>query len=311
MNQYFLTLAPTEGSSSPIKAQSQGFAPPVLSGLGHYRAPRPNMLHASGSGRGNVYLNHGQAMNHHPGLQHAAPSFAKAIQGPMNRISNPLFRPIWPNEPCKYSNSLEFHGQGWEYEHMFPPGSKPNTYKQKDQYQRASTSMHEENSNGEVPKINQGIDVHPGSVDVTEVVDVAGPSTRITAASALTPHICSAKSAKQAWDILAGLYAGRNEAKIALLRKELESKNMNEEYDMDTFLAGIKDINEQLIFAGEIISNSFLVRTVLDALPDSYQTFGSTWQLMNQRNPEVVKFDEVCTLLLQEALSKKHRSRQR
>ncbi|MCO5585832.1 hypothetical protein L7F22_039765 [Adiantum nelumboides] len=107
----------------------------------------------------------------------------------------------------------------------------------------------------------------------------------------ITPHICSAKSAEQAWDILAGLYAGRNEAKIALLRKELESKIMNEEDDMDTFLASIK--------------------TVLDALPDSYQTFASTWQLMNQRNPEVVKFDEVCTLLLQEALSRKNRSRQR
>ncbi|MCO5552410.1 hypothetical protein L7F22_005921 [Adiantum nelumboides] len=187
--------------------------------------------------------------------------------------------------------------------------------------------------------IVQGIDVHPGSVDVAEVVDVAGPSTRIAAARSvlptaeqarwdakdaqahalivlsvkrtITPHICSTKSAKQAWDILAGLYAGRNEAKIALLRKELESKIMNEEDDMDTFLAGIKDINEQLISASEIISDSSLVQSVLDALPDSYQTFASTWRLMNQRNPEVVKFDEVCTLLLQEALSRKNGSRQR
>ncbi|MCO5603069.1 hypothetical protein L7F22_057213 [Adiantum nelumboides] len=141
--------------------------------------------------------------------------------------------------------------------------------------------------------IVQGIDVRPGTVDVAEVVDVA------------------AKSAKQAWDILAGLYACRNEAKIALLRKELESKIMNEEDDMDTFLASIKYINEQLISAGEIISDSSLVQTVLDALPDSYQTFTSTWRLMTQRNPDVVKFDEVCTLLLQEALSRKNRSRQR
>ncbi|MCO5571414.1 hypothetical protein L7F22_034130 [Adiantum nelumboides] len=147
----------------------------------------------------------------------------------------------------------------------------------------------------DVSNIVQGIDVRPGSVDVAEVVDVAGPSTRIAAARfvlptaeqarwdakdvqahalialsvkrTITPHIHSAKSAKQAWDILAGLYAGRNEAKIALLRKELESKIMNEEDDMDTFLASIKDINEQLIFAGEIISDSSLVQTVLDALP--------------------------------------------
>ncbi|MCO5564729.1 hypothetical protein L7F22_018397 [Adiantum nelumboides] len=127
----------------------------------------------------------------------------------------------------------------------------------------------------------------------------------------ITPHIRSAKSAKQAWDVLAGLYAGCNEAKIALMRKELESKVMNEEDDMETFLAGVKHINEQLIFADEVISDSFLVQTILDALPDSYQTFASTWRLMNQRNPEVVKFDEVYTLLLQEALSKKKRFRQR
>ncbi|MCO5547492.1 hypothetical protein L7F22_000942 [Adiantum nelumboides] len=122
---------------------------------------------------------------------------------------------------------------------------------------------------------------------------------------------------KGIWNIVQALMyilvlrAGRNEANIAVLRKVLESKIMNEEDDMDTFLASVKDINEQLISTGEVISNSSLVQTVLDALPDSYQTFASTWRLMNQRNPEVVKLDEVCTLLLQEALSKKNRSRQR
>ena len=95
----------------------------------------------------------------------------------------------------------------------------------------------------------------------------------------ITPHIHSAKSAKQAWDILADLYASCNEAKIALLRKELESQTMNEEDDMDTFLAGIKDINEQLISAGEVIYDSSIVQTVLDALPDTYQNFASTWRL--------------------------------
>ncbi|MCO5566944.1 hypothetical protein L7F22_020627 [Adiantum nelumboides] len=108
------------------------------------------------------------------------------------------------------------------------------------------------------------------------------------------------KKTKKAWDILASLYA---EAKIALLHKELESNIMNEEDDMDTFLAGVKDINEQLIFACEVISNNSLVQIVHDALPDSYQTFASTWRLMNQKILEVVKFDEVCTLLLQERVS--------
>ncbi|MCO5600260.1 hypothetical protein L7F22_054370 [Adiantum nelumboides] len=159
----------------------------------------------------------------------------------------------------------------------------------------------------------KGIDVRHGSEDVGEIEDVAGLATRMAAVRAvlptaeqahwdvkdaqahalialsvkrtITPHIRSAKSTKQAWDILTSHYAGRNEAKIVLLRKELESKIMNEEDDMDTFLAGVKDINEQLISAGEVISDSSLVQTVLDALPDSYQTFASTWRLMNQINP--------------------------
>ncbi|MCO5547872.1 hypothetical protein L7F22_001324 [Adiantum nelumboides] len=94
----------------------------------------------------------------------------------------------------------------------------------------------------------------------------------------ITPHICSAKFAKQAREIMAGLYAGCSEAKIALLCKELESKVMNEEDDMDTFLTSVKDINEQLISAGEFISDSSLVQTVLDALPNSYQTFAATYE---------------------------------
>ncbi|MCO5582150.1 hypothetical protein L7F22_036040 [Adiantum nelumboides] len=109
--------------------------------------------------------------------------------------------------------------------------------------------------------IVQGIDIRRGFVDVGEVEDVAGPVARITAARFVLP------TAEQ---------AGRNEAKIALLRKELESKIMNEEDDMDTFQDGVKDINEQLISAGEIISDSSLMQTILDALPDSFKTFFST-----------------------------------
>ncbi|MCO5564157.1 hypothetical protein L7F22_017813 [Adiantum nelumboides] len=101
------------------------------------------------------------------------------------------------------------------------------------------------------------------------------------------------------------LFAEPMEHMTPVAMKVLESKIMNEEDDMDTFFTGVKDINEQLISPGEVISYSSLVHTIFDALPDSYQTFASTWRLVNQRNPEVIKFDKVCTLLLQEALSKK------
>lgn len=84
----------------------------------------------------------------------------------------------------------------------------------------------------------------------------------------MVPHIRSAKSAKQAW--LAHLYAGRNEANVAYLRKQLESKHMEEGDSMDIFLTEIKDLKEQLIAVGEVIPDSSLVQTVLDGLPDSY-----------------------------------------
>ncbi|MCO5560736.1 hypothetical protein L7F22_014356 [Adiantum nelumboides] len=110
-----------------------------------------------------------------------------------------------------------------------------------------------------VCNIVEGIDVHPGSEDVGEIEDVAGLAATITAVRfvlptaeqarwdvkdaqapalialsmkrTITPHICSAKFAKKAWDILVGLYASCNEAKIALLRNELESKIMNLQSD--------------------------------------------------------------------------------
>ncbi|MCO5548145.1 hypothetical protein L7F22_001603 [Adiantum nelumboides] len=138
--------------------------------------------------------------------------------------------------------------------------------------------------------IVKGIDVHLGSKDVVKIEDVAGLATRIAVdiwniVKGIDVHPGSkdageiedvAEFAKQAWDILASHYVGRNEAKIALLCKELESKIMKEENDMDTFLPGVKDVNEQLISASEVISDSSLVQTVLDALLDSYQTFVST-----------------------------------
>ncbi|MCO5606069.1 hypothetical protein L7F22_060256 [Adiantum nelumboides] len=129
--------------------------------------------------------------------------------------------------------------------------------------------------------IVQGIDVCLGSKDVDEIEDVAARCVGscidcVVCEAYYYSHIRSAKSAKQAWDNLAGLYAGRNEAKKALLRIELESKIMNEEDDMDTFLAIVKDINEQLTSTGEVISNNSLVQIVLDALPDPYQTFASS-----------------------------------
>ena len=73
------------------------------------------------------------------------------------------------------------------------------------------------------------------------------------------PHICSCKTLKEAWDTLATLYQARNEARVAYLRKQVESEHMNEGDSMDNFLTKIKDMKERLIVAHEVLSDNSLV----------------------------------------------------
>ena len=63
----------------------------------------------------------------------------------------------------------------------------------------------------------------------------------------IIPHIHGCETVKDAWDMLARLYQVRNEARVAYLRKQLESEHMNEGDPMDSFLTKIKDLKEQLL----------------------------------------------------------------
>ena len=123
------------------------------------------------------------------------------------------------------------------------------------------------------------------------------------------PHIRSTASAKQACDILAHLYAGHNEANVGYLRKQLESKHMEEGDSMDIFLTEIKDLKQQLIAMDEIISDGSLVQTVLNGLAD--QSFASTFRIVTKGNPDAIKFDELVAILLQEDQSRQNRTKQR
>jgi transposase InsO family protein len=125
---------------------------------------------------------------------------------------------------------------------------------------------------------------------------------------AIIPHIRSCRTAKDAWDTLTTLYQARNEARVAYLRKQLESEHMNEGDSMDSFLTKIKDLKEQLISADEVIPDSSLVQTVLNGLPDSYQSFASTLRLMMKGNPNALSFEELVSVLLQEDQSRQNRS---
>src|SRR5271168_4927309 len=58
-------------------------------------------------------------------------------------------------------------------------------------------------------------------------------------------------------------------------------------------------------------ARSCILATVLDALPESYQTFASTWRLVTEDRPDVVKYDTLVNKLLQEAQSRQNKARQR
>ena len=122
----------------------------------------------------------------------------------------------------------------------------------------------------------------------------------------IIPHIRSCKTAKEAWDTLATLYQARNEARVAYLQKQLESEQMNEGDSMDNFLTKVKDLKEQLIAADEVLQDSTLVQSVLNGLPDSYQSFASTLRLMMKGNPNALSFEELVSVFLQEDQSRQN-----
>ncbi|MCO5592520.1 hypothetical protein L7F22_046523 [Adiantum nelumboides] len=62
---------------------------------------------------------------------------------------------------------------------------------------------------------------------------------------------------------------------------------------------------------GEVIPDHSLVQTVLDALPESYQTFASTWRLVTEDRLDAVRYHTLVSKLLQEAQSRQNRARQR
>ena len=83
---------------------------------------------------------------------------------------------------------------------------------------------------------------------------------------------------------------------------------MKEGDSMDNFLTKIKDFKEQLNSVDEMIPDSSLVQTVLNVLPDSYQSFASTLRLMMKGNPNALSFEELVSVLLQEDQSRQNRS---
>jgi len=82
---------------------------------------------------------------------------------------------------------------------------------------------------------------------------------------------------------------------------------MNEGDPMDNFLTKIKDLRSSSTI-DEILPDSTLMQTVLNGLPDSYQSFASTLRLMMKDNPNALLFEELVSVLLQEEKSRQNRN---
>ena len=54
----------------------------------------------------------------------------------------------------------------------------------------------------------------------------------------------------------------------------------------------------------EIIPDSSLVQTVLDGLPDSYNSFACNIRVMMKGNPNALKFEDLVNVLLQKEQSR-------
>lgn len=123
----------------------------------------------------------------------------------------------------------------------------------------------------------------------------------------IIPYIRSCKTTKEVWDTLATVYTMCNEANASYLYKQLESNHISEEDYVDSFLTKIKDFQEQSIVVN-YISNSSLMQIVLDGLHDSYQSFASTLSLIMKGNSNVLKFEELFSMILQEEKSRQNKS---
>ena len=85
--------------------------------------------------------------------------------------------------------------------------------------------------------------------------------------------IASATSTKQAWDILAKVYAGSNRlkrVKMQTLKRQFELLQMNEKEGIAEYLNCVQSLSNQMMACGEILKDQDLVVKVLRTLSSRF-----------------------------------------
>ena len=90
---------------------------------------------------------------------------------------------------------------------------------------------------------------------------------------ALMPNITSLKTAKECLNTLTNLYEKKAPSKKRVLKKRLRTLKMNKDEGVGPFFTKIAQVRDQLTAIGITVDDDDLMQTVVDGLPNSWETF--------------------------------------
>ena len=87
------------------------------------------------------------------------------------------------------------------------------------------------------------------------------------------PNITALKTAKECYDALTNLYEKKAPSQKRVLKKRLRTLKLNKHEGVGFFFTNIAQVRDQLTTIGIIVDDDDLVQTIVDGLPNSWETF--------------------------------------
>ena len=89
----------------------------------------------------------------------------------------------------------------------------------------------------------------------------------------LMPTITPLKTAKECFDTLTNLYEKKALSQKRVLKKRLQTLKMNKDEGVGLFFTKIAQVRDQLTAIGITVDDDDLIQTVVNGLPNSWETF--------------------------------------
>ena len=89
----------------------------------------------------------------------------------------------------------------------------------------------------------------------------------------LMPNITALKTVKECYDTLVNLYEKKAPRQKRVLKKRLRTLKLSKDESVGSFFTKIKQVRDQLLAIGVTVDDDDLVQTVVDGLPNSWETF--------------------------------------